>query len=1138
MRSKMTKKLIAFLLCMVLVICNSVSILADTPAPEAVSTQQVKETKAAPEVETTTKKEETTEATTEKKEKPTEAAEETTTETKEGNTKATTEVTEETTTETKEDKTEATTEVAEETTTETKEETTTAEESSETSATSEETTEADKAEETTTKAKEETAAVTELKYENEEVVITVSQVAEGAIPEGAELKVVPILKNDTETQAQYAEVEKQIQEKAAETETEIKGFLAYDISFVDKDGNEVEPNSEVKVSMEYRQAAIPGDITAEDAKNAEVSVMHLEEDADGNVAEVVDMGKAGKIDTLETTDDNKVEKVEVKTESFSNFVAVWSVKNLSLTTSGQTSRSVENQIVSFENLANKFTPSPGSVTNDWQILEEKYTSPIVYDYKNNGEVRIAKKIIPTEKENEFYIYLDIEPRMEWSTETLFSRADIWIVNSANLTTGLSDKSLPTTAQGIKDNANSLDLGGIGQVAKLCTSIEDAMEYPDNTTQGNIKQSELKTPTTIKISGTNEVVLSGNYYYGIKQESFDSFTLLVSIPGTGKFFKMGGVSYDENTHVMTIPKEAYQELEEDIENIGDYGSMVQTAIPTSVEDTMGACIDFVEFESCNNGVYTPFNEESKSFQWKELTKLESDNDASHYEIINPGEDNESIYRKFAYQLVYKIRLDVTDDNFESCAEELFNDPVNTNNNVHYPTNSSTKLNYHFEDSEGVTDNKAVEFISPVVRGLLYDVEFLKQDSNGRPLSGAVFEITRNADEEKYFESTKTQQTATSKTDGSVKFKGLPWGTYTLRETKAPEGYQIGENTTKNNIQLCYTAHQRDLGQNHDTSHLADTFGDIKRALYNKNLIGTNGVIINIKNTTSVNVEKNWVIADKTYTNDEMSIEIELVATVNGKKYELPETVKTQQILRGKIANGSPVDLEDWKYTFTNLPLEDTDGNPIDYSVVETKILGYLVEDQSYFACEVQGTGNNHFTITNTAINYWQINKVSSTDNSIGLEGALFTLTEESGITYYGKSYDDSVDPTESGKIYWFKEKEDIGNGDKVLKYIPDGTYTLKETTAPAGYQKSTITWTIVIEDLQLKSIIDSKGVSIYPQRTRAATVSIKFENIPLYALPESGGPGIYWYTLSGALLMMGAALIVYKQQRKREVLLKK
>ena len=325
MKSKMSKKLIAFILCMVLVICNSVSILADTPAPETATVEkQVKETKtandkkasddeagdtenvspqseeSAPEVKTTEKKEETTEATTQKKDE----ADEVTTKAKEETEKA-----DETTTEAKETtKKEETTETQEEKTTKAKEET------SETSG--------KKDTEKTTEAEEKTAP-TELTYEDENVTVTVSAVAKGAIPVDATLKVVPILKDDADTQTQYAEVEQKIQEKAAETETEIKGFLAYDITFVDEDGNEIKPNSEVKVSIEYKQAAIPAEISEEDAKNTEVSVMHLEEDADGNVSQVVDMGEAGKVDTLETTDAKQVEKVEMKTESFSVFTITW-----------------------------------------------------------------------------------------------------------------------------------------------------------------------------------------------------------------------------------------------------------------------------------------------------------------------------------------------------------------------------------------------------------------------------------------------------------------------------------------------------------------------------------------------------------------------------------------------------------------------------------------------------------------------------------------------------------------------------------------------------------------------------------------------------------------------------------------------
>ena len=328
MKSKMKKKLIAFMLCMVLVICNSVSILADTPAPETKTTQQVKETKTvkeekaseesktaakesgtseqseeekAPEVKTTEKKKETTKATTESK-------------------KATTEVAEETTTEGKEDKTEATTEAAEETST--------TEEKKETSDSSEEDKKENK-EATTTEGKEETAP-TELTFENDDVIVTVSEVAEGAIPEGAELKVVPILKDDTETKEQYTEVEKQIQEKAESNGTQIKGFLAYDISFVDKNGNKKEPNGEVKVSIDYRDEILPAGLEKNQAINTEPTILHLEEDEDGNVKEVVDMNETNQVESMELGDSQQVKKVELTTTSFSVYTITWEEDTLKI----------------------------------------------------------------------------------------------------------------------------------------------------------------------------------------------------------------------------------------------------------------------------------------------------------------------------------------------------------------------------------------------------------------------------------------------------------------------------------------------------------------------------------------------------------------------------------------------------------------------------------------------------------------------------------------------------------------------------------------------------------------------------------------------------------------------------------------
>ena len=174
---------------------------------------------------------------------------------------------------------------------------------------------------------EPTAPAVTMHYENEDVNISVSADKEGIIPENATLQVVPIVSDDTETAEQYKAVEEELNKKAENEIYDIAGFLAYDISFVDEDGNKVEPNGEVKVSMEYKKAAAPEGLDAEVVKEADVTVMHLEEDAEGQVKEVVDMAEQNKVEAVETTDASEVKKAEFTTDSFSIFTITWNVDN-------------------------------------------------------------------------------------------------------------------------------------------------------------------------------------------------------------------------------------------------------------------------------------------------------------------------------------------------------------------------------------------------------------------------------------------------------------------------------------------------------------------------------------------------------------------------------------------------------------------------------------------------------------------------------------------------------------------------------------------------------------------------------------------------------------------------------------------
>lgn len=174
--------------------------------------------------------------------------------------------------------------------------------------------------------------------------------------------------------------------------------------------------------------------------------------------------------------------------------------------------------------------------------------------------------------------------------------------------------------------------------------------------------------------------------------------------------------------------------------------------------------------------------------------------------------------------------------------------------------------------------------------------------------------------------------------------------------------------------------------------------------------------------------------------------------------------------------------------------------------------------------------------------WAIKKLSSSDGHPVVDGAVFKLERDhqDGVadkTYFGQSGADGV-------VAWYSENPiEAGIADvSPVTELEGGTYTLTELKTKDGYTLSDAIWTIEISETgKLKSIISSdnpstelKGITEEGQ----TTVYFYYYNDVLYALPSAGGPGIYWYTFSGTLLMAGAALIVYRQKRKREVLLRK
>ncbi len=137
-----------------------------------------------------------------------------------------------------------------------------------------------------------------------------------------------------------------------------------------------------------------------------------------------------------------------------------------------------------------------------------------------------------------------------------------------------------------------------------------------------------------------------------------------------------------------------------------------------------------------------------------------------------------------------------------------------------------------------------------------------------------------------------------------------------------------------------------------------------------------------------------------------------------------------------------------------------------------------------------------------------------------------------------------------------------NGMICFKNLRAGTYWLYELKAPSGYCllkepiKLEIKRTAVSKDpatgeevqgsglevlINGRSLADSQKynnmigeVSIVTSTTEGTNdrLNLTVKNTDLYELPNSGGIGIYWYTIIGTLLMLAAVLILYKNNRQR------
>ena len=258
-------------------------------------------------------------------------------------------------------------------------------------------------------------------------------------------------------------------------------------------------------------------------------------------------------------------------------------------------------------------------------------------------------------------------------------------------------------------------------------------------------------------------------------------------------------------------------------------------------------------------------------------------------------------------------------------------------------------------------------------------------------------------------------------------------------------------------------------------------------------------VNKLKTKSITVHKEWNDGDITTRPEGIQFKLLYRTGNSGDFTQYGDGIYT--ITKDDRDNGTP-----WIKVIHNLPVK-----------YEYKVEEIGAEERSGYLTDVTSEGNS-FTITNTL--KWSAKKVSEQwdDETVkNLKGAEFELKNGSTVIATGTSGED-------GMIAWT-----VKDGQNVDLQKLNGTYTIIETKAPEGYMIHENGWTLIFNN-GLLTTFDGNEV----KGTATDGVVINLSNKQLYELPETGGIGIFWYTIGGMLLMMAAALVLYKR-KCREVL---
>ncbi len=158
---------------------------------------------------------------------------------------------------------------------------------------------------------------------NNDTVEVRAEAPAGALPEGAQLVVKQVRNNteDVEETEKYNTLNTRLTELLQTKAQNLEGFLPYNISFTDSEGNPAEPAAKVSYSFQYKEAAAP-ELT--DPTKVTVSAAELKKNKETSEYELTELKADEDKATLETNENKQLQRAGFQSADTAVFAFVWS----------------------------------------------------------------------------------------------------------------------------------------------------------------------------------------------------------------------------------------------------------------------------------------------------------------------------------------------------------------------------------------------------------------------------------------------------------------------------------------------------------------------------------------------------------------------------------------------------------------------------------------------------------------------------------------------------------------------------------------------------------------------------------------------------------------------------------------------